>query len=256
MIFYFTSTGNSLAAAKQIAKKTDDKVISISDCMRTKNYNFTLADNESMGFVFPVYFCGIPIIVRDFLGKINVNNTNNHYIYSVATCGGTSANTLGETAKLLQKNGITMNAGYKVKMPGNYAVAYKMPDKQKAKQILNKSNHIISQISTDIKNKTPNSHPTISEKASNIIGKPMYKYYITHRSTDKFHINGECTDCGLCESICPMQTIKIENKKPVWKGECAGCLGCLHRCPQSIIQYGKSTEKNGRYVHPTAFSNK
>ncbi|MBS1315119.1 MAG: hypothetical protein HP045_01215 [Anaerotignum sp.] len=28
------------------------------------------------------------------------------------------------------------------------------------------------------------------------------------------------------------------------------CMACVNRCPQTAIQYGKSTTKRGRYVHP------
>ena len=38
--------------------------------------------------------------------------------------------------------------------------------------------------------------------------------------------------------------------KPVWDKDCTMCLACINRCPQEAIQYGKSTEKRGRYLHP------
>ena len=28
------------------------------------------------------------------------------------------------------------------------------------------------------------------------------------------------------------------------------CLGCLHRCPEFAIQYGKNTKKHGQYMNP------
>lgn len=45
--------------------------------------------------------------------------------------------------------------------------------------------------------------------------------------------------------------IDLEIKKPVWtKDGCACCLGCIHRCPEQAIQYGKKTESRGRYTNP------
>ena len=38
------------------------------------------------------------------------------------------------------------------------------------------------------------------------------------------------------------------NGKPAWGRQCYQCLRCIHECPQEAIQYGKGTEKRGRYT--------
>jgi len=43
----------------------------------------------------------------------------------------------------------------------------------------------------------------------------------------------------------------MKANKPQWIGDnCDCCLACLHRCPKQVIQYGKRTEKKGRYKNP------
>ena len=38
---------------------------------------------------------------------------------------------------------------------------------------------------------------------------------------------------------------------PVWvEDQCALCYGCINGCPAQAIQYGKGTEKHGRYMNP------
>jgi Fe-S-cluster-containing hydrogenase component 2 len=77
---------------------------------------------------------------------------------------------------------------------------------------------------------------------------PVYKH---GRKTGKFTVNDNCVGCGLCEKICPLKAIRIENEKPVWQSpQCELCLGCLHRCPKQAINFGGQTAKNGRYVNP------
>ena len=45
--------------------------------------------------------------------------------------------------------------------------------------------------------------------------------------------------------------------RPVWtEDQCNMCLACINRCPAKAIQYGKKTEKRGRYVHPIYQTNK
>ena len=53
MIFYFTGTGNSLAAAQTIARATDDLLVDIGAAYKYKDFDFTLAQGEQLGFVFP-----------------------------------------------------------------------------------------------------------------------------------------------------------------------------------------------------------
>jgi len=69
------------------------------------------------------------------------------------------------------------------------------------------------------------------------------------RRTEPFFATDACTACGLCERICPRGCITVTDK-PAWSGSCLQCLACLHRCPVRAVQYGKSTEGKGRYVHP------
>lgn len=68
-------------------------------------------------------------------------------------------------------------------------------------------------------------------------------------NTKKFYANDKCTGCGICESVCNCNTIKVD-KKPSWGKECTQCLACMHFCPVKAIQYGKGTEKKGRYKNP------
>lgn len=60
-IYYFTGTGNSLAVARDIAGKTNGKLISISSVIDKESIK---TDADSIGIVFPAYMAhlyGIPL---------------------------------------------------------------------------------------------------------------------------------------------------------------------------------------------------
>ena len=45
----------------------------------------------------------------------------------------------------------------------------------------------------------------------------------------------KCTGCGICVDACPMEAIKIENKKAVISDDCSECGACESECPNDAI---------------------
>ena len=70
MIFYFTGTGNSLWAAKEIGKELNQPVENI---IKQKTESNFFCKDDIIGFVFPTYMRDLPWIVKEFLLKLTVN---------------------------------------------------------------------------------------------------------------------------------------------------------------------------------------
>ena len=47
-----------------------------------------------------------------------------------------------------------------------------------------------------------------------------------------------CTNCGLCEKICPMDVFRMEDgrMKIAYIADCANCLQCVYICPVDAIR--------------------
>lgn len=102
MIFYFTGTGNSLYAAARLAHATADRVVSIAECMQQETFSFP-EPCERVGFVFPVYWYGLPVIVERFLDRLALGGCD--YVYAVVTCGGSAGGTVDALRARLQARG-------------------------------------------------------------------------------------------------------------------------------------------------------
>ncbi len=120
-IYYFSGTGNSLAAAKDIAKKTSGLLISIPAVMDKESIK-TGADN--IGIVFPCYLArlyGIPLIVEKFIKKLEYSGVK--YIFAVCTHGGygfvNALPTLKSVAALIKSMGGTLSGEFSVRLPMN-----------------------------------------------------------------------------------------------------------------------------------------
>ena len=53
MIYYFSGTGNSYAAAKFLAEGLGEDLMDIAAAVREGNYEHKLEEGEKLGFVFP-----------------------------------------------------------------------------------------------------------------------------------------------------------------------------------------------------------
>jgi MauM/NapG family ferredoxin protein len=52
----------------------------------------------------------------------------------------------------------------------------------------------------------------------------------------KFAFNEGCTQCMICEQVCPTGAINAQ-EQDIDPAECIGCLRCLHECSQHVIEY-------------------
>ena len=252
MIFYFTGTGNSLYAAKSIAQHNNEKLVSISNVLNIADefYEYNLKKNEIIGFVFPIYAWGPPKIVLEFIEKLKLNNYQNNYIFSVATCGGSIGNTMKVIKDHLKKNDVNLSSGFSIKMPNNYILMGDVDSKEIEKEKLSAADGTLKNINNIIEQR---------RKGVFIVEKGFLPWLLTGFinpmfnkntiDTTKFYVNEDCTSCGICEKVCNCNNIKV-NEKPQWGKRCVQCLACIHYCPTKAIQYGKGTEKKGRYTNP------
>ena len=83
-IYYFTGTGNSLKIAKSLSNKLDD--CELKPIAKVWEEEYLASSTEKVGFIFPLYYAGLPKIVYDFLQKIELSKSE--YFFAVVTYAG------------------------------------------------------------------------------------------------------------------------------------------------------------------------
>lgn len=250
MILYFSATGNSKYIAEKIANSLNEKIINIENCIKDSHYDFDLKEEQYLGIITPTYYWGLPKIVEEFFERVHFENSNNIYVFHIATYGTTSGASSKYMEKLLNNKGIILNGKYGIKMVDTWTPIFDVCDKGKNAKIEATANEQISKVLQHIEKKenmkfNNNSLPIFM---ANIYRKVNYN---NGGNTSKFKVSNKCIGCGLCARSCPANVIEIKNGKPIWiKEKCNLCLRCLHRCPKFAIEYGNNTIKHGQYTNP------
>lgn len=240
MIYYFSGTGNSRYAAEKLAATLGDKAYDIAKVIRSGLPED--GDGEMTGFVFPVFFSGLPEMVKRFAEIPEVRKTLGSYIYCVITVGADAAAADKLIAKALDRR---VDYSTSIIMPDNYVMLYDPCVKERAFKKVCRADKTLEDIAADI-----SKHKTKSSSGIKpwVLTAAMYPFYNLFRTTRFFFADEKCTGCGMCERNCPDKAIEMREGKPVWvQKKCQHCTACINRCPVKALQFGKKTASRGRY---------
>ena len=114
-IFYFTGTGNSLWAARVLARELGNtELISIVD-WNVKKHKI---HSPVIGLVFPVHIWGVPSRVLEFLDDLKEMSAD--YVFAIANNAGQISNTLIQLNKAMKAKDFALASGWSIVMPSNY----------------------------------------------------------------------------------------------------------------------------------------
>jgi Pyruvate/2-oxoacid:ferredoxin oxidoreductase delta subunit len=256
-IYYFSGTGNSLFAAKELQKLIPEaELIPVVSLLNKKVIE---TKGETVGFVFPLHLTTVPVPVREFLKKLDLKQTK--YIFSLITRTGTFSLADIHIKKILKKKGKALNSSFILNMPDNSPTGLKPGQGNK-----NWINHITDEKILKLDSEAK-SNLEIFQKI--IINKekypennsPFIKYFLefiisllTEKSNTilNFYYYSTCSGCGICEKVCPSARVKMVDGKPLWQKDvkCFYCYACFNYCPSQSILLKNYTDKSGRYFHP------
>jgi ferredoxin len=250
IIYYFTGTGNSLAAARKIAAALGDcELVSIASLKDTEGDISPVA--ERVGIVCPVYDAGLPRIVAESAGRLDLSRAT--YTFGIVTLGGTGISALHQLNKIVsKKSGRKLDAAFIVKMPGNFPPIAKIAPAEKQQEILKTADVELAKIAGLIANRAtvlPGFSPGSSLMRA-LVYPPFYKN--VHESDKSFSVTDACTSCGTCVKVCPVENILMHKDRPSWRHHCEWCCACLNFCPAEAIQLNVffGSKGRGRYHHP------
>ena len=165
IIFYFSGTGNSLAAAKRIARQLGDCEVAFM-----KGAFTPAAHYERMGFVLPCYAGGAPKPAMEFLKNMPLTGGSADYIFSVITCNQMGGDASFMLDKALRQKGLRLHYAKPVRMVGNYVIQYPIPPG--AEELLQTADRQLLTIAAEIEQKAETKPPQAA---------PLFHCVLWHR---------------------------------------------------------------------------
>ena len=248
MIFYFSGCGNSKHVAETIAAGLNDTLTFIPEAAREGRYEYTFAEGERLGFVFPVYSWAPPKLVLDFIGKMQLA-AKPTYLFFACTMGDECGLTEKIFRKTIEAKGWALSACFSLQMPETYIgmPGFKLDTDENAKRKIEAADKAMQEYIPRLQKKESFSKMIVGSLAwlkSHVVN-PGFNRFATDDS--KYLVTEACIHCGKCVKACPLQNITLEEGRPVWHGNCTICMACYHHCPVNAIQYGKATKGKGQY---------
>lgn len=235
-IFCFSSTGNSLHIAKTMAKSLRAEVISMSG-------KPGICSDDLIGFVFPTYYLGMPVSVKQYISKLEITNKE-AYVFAVVSYGGKVFGVLGQVEQLLRTKGLTLQYGKYIKSVENYLPLYTVNNQD---EVHRQQDEEIGKACAQIV-----AREKINRERASVLDKIAYLSFPGRNGNNDryFVVSSACTGCGVCAGICPRENIELQQGRPVFLHQCEHCIACMHACPSQAINWKKSTQAKERYRNP------
>ena len=200
MIIYFSGSGNSLAVARKIAEKTDDRLIHLNDAAETD-----LAGESVIGLIYPAYSWDAPLIVKSLVPRLSISPAA--YVYIVVTCGSTPGNAIPTVIEILSKKGINVQYSRIISVPDSSAICFG----NNANEQFDKFGRVPAAVDEIVRDVTERRQSLTHHKRglqANFINSRAFFPIATWLVRQ--HVNNDkCIGCGICANVCPCKNIAL-----------------------------------------------
>ncbi|MGM9536703.1 MAG: EFR1 family ferrodoxin [Candidatus Onthomonas sp.] len=244
MILYYTGTGNSRFAARRLAALLEDELHDLNQDLKT-GYSRIFRSERPWVFVSPTYAWQLPRLLQEYLPQCQWNGSQDAWF--LLTCGDGVGSAAQSAQALCRKLGLRFRGLLPVVMPENYLAMFPVPGPEEAQQIVQDALPQIDRAAELIRGNEdfPDQRPRVLDRLlSGPINTLFYSFCVTAKP---FRVSDACLHCRQCQALCPTNTIRMEDGKPVWEEGCTHCMACIAACPAGAIEYGKASVGKPRH---------
>ena len=253
VMFYFSGTGNSKYIAELFSQNMNAMCHSIEENV---DFEKLIHAEDVIGFCYPVYMSSVPRIMREFAAQ-HMDALMGKKVVIFCTQLILSGDGARKFAMLFPKGHIEVIYAEHFFMPNNMNDVPLLPISGEAGigRTIARAKRRMEAVCRDIQ------AGKIKKRGFSIVGRVLgFPQAVFMQATEKransaVSIDKDCTKCGLCIKICPMNNFVIEDDKILHKHNCTMCYRCINACPEKAITVlvpmkVKKQYRGGNYVAP------
>lgn len=239
--YYFTGTGNTLLVARRMADVFINNGIETNLKRIEKNSPGKINLDHAIGLAFPITCQTASPFIWNFVNSLP--ETSGTEVFMVDTMMMYSGAIVGPLRRVLQKKSYNTVGAKEILMPNNWYPKKVDREKNRAKsekgldKAADYAREIVSGKSRWIR------VPVLSDGFYRMMRSNMV-WDLMARTGESFQVDrNKCSECGICEDICPVGNIRIDEAYP-FLSSCIQCLRCISFCPKDAISRpGKKYER-------------
>ena len=240
VIFYYSGTGNTALACRSLASRMPVP-FDLVDITRAVDVDLGSAD--FVGFATSTDFWGVPKALERFVESLPRQEAKPAFVLN--TYGAVSGQTLRILLEQVTGKGFDVLAGHSLRMPESYPpmIAGKMGAAgSPGKRELRSFDGFVSELG-GLVGALQDGHHVGGHKPQIGVVNGLFPRRARTTARDDMgekHVDvSACTECGVCERLCPYGAIKLDPKPVFDMSTCYGCWRCYNRCPEHAIYTDK-----------------
>jgi ferredoxin len=232
LIYYFSGTGNTLLAVKEMAKTFREAGREVSLRRLEKSDPARVDLSGLLGLAFPVAVQSTYPFIWEFLEKLPEGRGAG--VFMVDTLAAFSGGIVGPLGKMLRKKGYRTIGAKEIRMPSNFYPRRLDPEKnaRKRERGLKKAREYARALLSG--EARWGRVPFLSDLVK-ILSRNRHPWKYMSRLGRGFTVDEErCSRCRSCVELCPVGNIRMEDY-PIFADRCQQCMRCISFCPRNAI---------------------
>jgi len=233
VMLYFSGTGNSKYIAELFCKGKNIPCHSIEENI---NFGELIASEDVIGFCYPVYMSGVPRMMREFVSQ-HMKALKGKKIIIFSTQYQFSGDVTRSFAILFPKDYVNVIYTEHFFMPNNMNDVPILPvaNGKSLNKSLEREKKRMRSVWRDIQN------GKVKKRGFSIISRirglprALLLGAAERRANRAVSIDSDCSKCGLCVKVCPMNNFTMDNEGVRHNHNCTMCYRCINLCPKKAI---------------------
>jgi ferredoxin len=233
LMLYFSGTGNSKYIAEAFSRHMEAKCHSIEEQL---DFAKMIASEETIAFCYPIFGSRVPRIMREFVAR-HIESLKNKKVVIFCTQMMFSGDGARVFTDMFPHGYVEVIYAEHFFMPNNVNNLFFLPlaSKKRTEKYIKASDKKMQKVCQNI------SAGIVKKRGFNIMSRGLgliqgvFVPSWEKKLRGTVSIDNDCTKCGLCLDICPMQNFERQDEKIVPKNNCTLCYRCINKCPQKAI---------------------